>query len=59
MKIEIDHDEVQTLLEDLNRTLFLLEGIESPESYKHIVDSLLEDKSSPIKKLAKILKVEI
>jgi hypothetical protein len=59
MLLEIDHDRVQHLFHRLNMNLLLLEGEEDFQIRQSILDSLLEDAESPVKELARILRVDI
>jgi hypothetical protein len=59
MKIEFDENEVLDLFHKTNIMLFLLEGEKDSNIRKQILDYLLENEDSPVKKLAKILKVII
>ena len=59
MLIEVDYDKIRSLLEEINKKIFLLEGEEDIYIRQKIANDLLEDNEGELKQLFKIFKVDI
>lgn len=59
MKIKVNHDEVRSLMIELNRKLVMLRTLRRVKDRREILDELLEGEFSELKQLASIFKVSI
>jgi len=59
MKIEINHDEVRSLMIEINRKLIIVRATRKAEDRRKLIDALLESEISELKQLAKIFKIRV
>ena len=59
MKIEVDHDEVRSLMTEINRKLIVVRATRKANDRRNLIDEILEGETSELIQLAKILKIEM